>query len=72
MTLSVIFPEIRLFFQSETRSSHGQTQSDAYEPTVHTHRWAIKNSIIIIANIGRWAHFDIKMQFPKLSDLTCQ
>ncbi len=23
-------------------SSYGQTESDAYEPTVHTHRWAQK------------------------------
>ncbi len=55
MTLSVIFPEIRLFIQSETRSSHGQTQSDAYEPTVHAHRWAQKYATyyFILKDISR-------------------
>ncbi len=27
--------------------THGQTQSDAYEPTVHKHRWAQKSPLSI-------------------------
>ncbi len=46
MTPCAIFTKVWLFTKSETRSSHRQTKSDAYEPTMHTHRSAQKSVVL--------------------------